>query len=168
MALVAQEPAVFSTSVRDNIAYGFGPTAVVTDAAVEAAARTAAAHAFIIALPDGYATRLGDGGTGLSGASGSAFAWRGRSSAGRRCCSSTRPRRRSTWRRSGRCRGPSTRRRRGGRPSLSPTGCRRSPPRIALRSCRGGSSSRRARTQSCWGGGGVRRQDGGRPGWMGV
>jgi len=67
LALVAQEPAVFSTSVHDNIAYGFGPGAVVTDAAVEAAARTAAAHDFITALPDGYATRLGDGGAGLSG-----------------------------------------------------------------------------------------------------
>ncbi|GAB0489779.1 hypothetical protein MMPV_001004 [Pyropia vietnamensis] len=66
-ALVSQEPDLFSRSVRDNIAYGFPPDAVVTDGQIEAAARLAAAHDFIMALPNGYATRLGDGGAGLSG-----------------------------------------------------------------------------------------------------
>lgn len=66
-ALVAQEPDLFSISVRDNIAYGFPADAVVTDGQVEAAARAAAAHDFITALPRGYDTRLGGGGGGLSG-----------------------------------------------------------------------------------------------------
>lgn len=66
-ALVSQEPDLFSMSIRDNIAYGFPADAVVTDGQIEAAARMAAAHDFIAALPAGYATRLGDGGSGLSG-----------------------------------------------------------------------------------------------------
>src|SRR5205823_7354271 len=51
-------------SVRANIAYG-RPDA--TDAEVEEAARAAEAHAFIAALPEGYATLLGEGGYTLSG-----------------------------------------------------------------------------------------------------
>lgn len=65
--VVSQEPDLFSISVRDNIAYGFSPDAVVTDGQIEAAARAAAAHDFITALPHGYDTRVGDGGGGLSG-----------------------------------------------------------------------------------------------------
>jgi ATP-binding cassette subfamily B protein len=55
---------LFSESVRDNIAYG-RPEA--TDAEIEAAARTAAAHAFITELPDGYDTMVGERGLTLSG-----------------------------------------------------------------------------------------------------
>ncbi len=63
-ALVSQEVDLFDDSVRANIAYG-QPDA--SDAAIEAAARGAAAHDFICALPDGYATLIGPGGASLSG-----------------------------------------------------------------------------------------------------
>lgn len=69
LAIVSQEPDLFSMSVRDNIAYGFTNTegTVVTDAQVEAAARLANAHDFITALPDGYASDVGERGGRLSG-----------------------------------------------------------------------------------------------------
>ncbi|WP_422630813.1 ABC transporter transmembrane domain-containing protein [Pseudomonas mucidolens] len=63
-ALVSQSPALFFGSVEDNIRYG-NPSA--TFAQVEAAARIAHAHDFILQMPDGYQTHLGDGGIGLSG-----------------------------------------------------------------------------------------------------
>lgn len=63
-ALVSQNPALFYGSVEDNIRYG-RPGA--SDAEVEAAARAAHAHEFIIRLPQGYRTHLGEGGIGLSG-----------------------------------------------------------------------------------------------------
>jgi ATP-binding cassette subfamily B protein len=50
--------------VEDNIRYG---RASASQAEVEAAARAAHAHEFIMAMPDGYKTHLGDGGLGLSG-----------------------------------------------------------------------------------------------------
>ena len=64
MALVPQDPVIFSTSARENIRFG-RPDA--TDAEVEAAARAAAAHDFIAGLPEGYATVLGERGMLLSG-----------------------------------------------------------------------------------------------------
>ncbi len=64
IGLVSQGVFLFSGSVRDNIAYG-SPEA--TDAAIEAAARLAEAHDFITALPQGYATRVGERGVKLSG-----------------------------------------------------------------------------------------------------
>ncbi|WP_439888705.1 ABC transporter transmembrane domain-containing protein [Pseudomonas sp. MBLB4123] len=63
-ALVSQNPALFFGTVEDNIRYG------KTDAGhaeVEAAARAAHAHEFIMRLPAGYQTHLGDAGLGLSG-----------------------------------------------------------------------------------------------------
>jgi ATP-binding cassette subfamily B protein len=63
-ALVSQNPALFYGSVEDNLRYG-KPTA--SHAEVEAAARAAHAHEFIMKMPGGYQTRLGDGGLGLSG-----------------------------------------------------------------------------------------------------
>ena len=63
-ALVSQTPALFFGSVEDNIRYG---NAQATDAQVEAAARIAHAHDFILQMPEGYKTHLGDGGQGLSG-----------------------------------------------------------------------------------------------------
>jgi ABC-type multidrug transport system fused ATPase/permease subunit len=87
-ALVPQMPALWSDSVEYNIAYGGLPDAPPTPdagvpvdagagasvpptfvhrAEVEAAARTANAHAFIAAFPHGYATHAGAGGAGLSG-----------------------------------------------------------------------------------------------------
>ncbi|MGY2856997.1 ABC-type multidrug transport system fused ATPase/permease subunit [Pseudomonas tolaasii] len=63
-ALVSQSPALFFGSVEENIRYG-NPSA--TREQVEAAARIAHAHDFIVQMPDGYQTHLGDGGMGLSG-----------------------------------------------------------------------------------------------------
>lgn len=64
LAIVPQQPALFSTDVRRNIAYG-RPDA--SNAEIEAAARRAHAHEFIRALPDGYGTDLGERGVRLSG-----------------------------------------------------------------------------------------------------
>jgi len=61
---VSQDVFLFAGTVRDNIAYG-RPTA--TDAEVESAARQAEAHGFIEALPEGYATLVGERGQRLSG-----------------------------------------------------------------------------------------------------
>ncbi|MCJ1888178.1 ATP-binding cassette domain-containing protein [Pseudomonas sp. LA21] len=63
-ALVSQNPALFFGSVEENIRYG-RPDA--SDAEVEAAARAAHAHEFILRLPQGYQTHLGESGQGLSG-----------------------------------------------------------------------------------------------------
>jgi ATP-binding cassette subfamily B protein len=70
VAVVPQEPALFATSVAENIRYG-RPGA--SDGEVEAAARLANAHEFISAFPEGYATRVGERGAQLSGG-----AWGGR------------------------------------------------------------------------------------------
>jgi ATP-binding cassette subfamily B protein len=64
MALVPQDPVIFATSARENIRFG-RPEA--TDAEVEAAAKAAAAHEFIAALPQGYDSYLGERGVMLSG-----------------------------------------------------------------------------------------------------
>jgi subfamily B ATP-binding cassette protein MsbA len=64
IGLVPQEPALFSGTVRDNIAYA-RPGASRED--VEAAARAAHAHEFIERLPQGYDTVVGERGVKLSG-----------------------------------------------------------------------------------------------------
>ncbi|MFO0591044.1 MAG: ABC transporter transmembrane domain-containing protein [Polyangiaceae bacterium] len=64
VGVVSQEPILFSTSIAENIRYG-RPDA--TDAEVEAAARTANAHAFVTKFPEGYATLVGERGVQLSG-----------------------------------------------------------------------------------------------------
>ncbi|OYX41928.1 MAG: ABC transporter [Rhodobacterales bacterium 32-67-9] len=64
VALVPQDPVIFAASARDNIRYG-RPEA--SDAEVEAAAKAAAAHDFIAALPEGYDSYLGERGVMLSG-----------------------------------------------------------------------------------------------------
>ncbi|MGC8507326.1 MAG: thiol reductant ABC exporter subunit CydD [Thiomonas sp.] len=64
VAWVPQRPHVFEGTVRDNIALGQAPA---SHAAVERAARAAQAHDFIVALPQGYDTPLGERGMGLSG-----------------------------------------------------------------------------------------------------
>ena len=63
VGLVPQEPYLMSASVRDNIAMG---RPGIGDDAVEAAAQAARAHDFITALPQGYDTRLGEGGARVS------------------------------------------------------------------------------------------------------
>jgi ATP-binding cassette subfamily B protein len=64
IALVPQQPALFTGDVRYNIAYG---KLDASDAEIVAAARAAHAHDFISALPNGYASHLGDQGVRLSG-----------------------------------------------------------------------------------------------------
>src|SRR5207253_1595977 len=64
VGVVAQDPFLFSTTVRENIAFGV-PDA--TDAEVEEAARRAQAHEFIAELPDSYETVIGERGITLSG-----------------------------------------------------------------------------------------------------
>jgi ATP-binding cassette subfamily B protein len=64
IGVIAQDPFLFSASVRENIAFG-RPEA--TPAAIERAAQLAQAHEFIEALPDGYDTVIGERGITLSG-----------------------------------------------------------------------------------------------------
>ena len=64
LALVQQEVFLFDGSVRDNIAYGRHDA---TDAEIEDAARRANAHEFIVRLPQGYETFIGERGVKLSG-----------------------------------------------------------------------------------------------------
>jgi ATP-binding cassette subfamily B protein/subfamily B ATP-binding cassette protein MsbA len=64
VALVLQDPIVFGATIRENIAYG-RPAATAEE--VERAARAANAHEFIAALPEGYATVVGERGVTLSG-----------------------------------------------------------------------------------------------------
>jgi ATP-binding cassette subfamily B protein len=64
VGIVPQDSVVFSTSAMENIRYG-RPSA--GDDEVIAAAKAAYAHDFITALPDGYATYLGERGVRLSG-----------------------------------------------------------------------------------------------------
>src|SRR2546422_6631147 len=64
IGIVPQEPALFSGSVLENIAYARPDAA---QAGVEAAARAAHAHEFIARLPQGYGTLVGERGVKLSG-----------------------------------------------------------------------------------------------------
>src|SRR5674476_1212396 len=64
IAIVPQDPVIFSANALDNIRYG-RPAA--SDAEVMAAARAALVDEFIARLPDGYQTFLGERGTRLSG-----------------------------------------------------------------------------------------------------
>src|SRR4051812_1048396 len=63
--IVSQDTVLFNDTVRNNIAYGTSSS--YTNEQIEAAARAANAHDFIVALPDGYETVLGERGTRLSG-----------------------------------------------------------------------------------------------------
>jgi ATP-binding cassette subfamily B protein len=64
---VGQDVFLFQGTVRDNLAYGRPDAADVTDAELERAARLAEAHDFIVELPDGYDTVVGERGQKLSG-----------------------------------------------------------------------------------------------------
>ncbi|GAB5433352.1 MAG: ABC transporter transmembrane domain-containing protein [Epibacterium sp.] len=64
IALVPQDPVIFAATARDNIRFG-RPDA--SDAEVEAAAKAAAAHEFIMKLPEGYDAYVGERGVMLSG-----------------------------------------------------------------------------------------------------
>ena len=63
-AIVLQEPVLFAASIAENIAYG-KPDA--SDDEIVAAAEAAASHEFILNLPDGYDTQVGERGSRLSG-----------------------------------------------------------------------------------------------------
>ena len=64
VALVPQQPVLFAASAMDNIRYG---RLEASDAEVRAAARAAEADGFLEALPQGYASELGERGSRLSG-----------------------------------------------------------------------------------------------------
>ncbi|HQY94059.1 ABC transporter ATP-binding protein [Caldilinea sp.] len=64
IGMVLQEPFLFSTTIRENIAYGIEN---VADDEVITAAKAANAHDFIMRFPDGYATHVGERGVTLSG-----------------------------------------------------------------------------------------------------
>jgi subfamily B ATP-binding cassette protein MsbA len=64
LALVSQDVVLFDDTVKANIAFG---RLDADDGEIEAAARAAAAHEFIMQLPDGYDTMVGEEGTRLSG-----------------------------------------------------------------------------------------------------
>lgn len=64
IALVQQEPALFATSIYENILYGKDGA---SEGEVIEAAKLANAHSFISALPEGYSTKVGERGVQLSG-----------------------------------------------------------------------------------------------------
>ncbi len=64
ISLVSQEAVLFNDTIRANIALG---RASATHAEIEQAARAAAAHEFIMALPEGYGANVGERGGRLSG-----------------------------------------------------------------------------------------------------
>ena len=66
MALVSQEPNLFSYSIGENIAYGDNSRSVPMDEIVSAAQK-ANIHTFIKELPNGYDTNVGSKGAQLSG-----------------------------------------------------------------------------------------------------
>ncbi|KAF7096990.1 hypothetical protein CFC21_098862 [Triticum aestivum] len=66
VSLVNQDPVLFSASVGENIAYGL-PDDVVSKDEIIKAAKAANAHEFIISLPQGYDTLVGERGSLLSG-----------------------------------------------------------------------------------------------------
>ena len=64
IGVVSQEPVLFDTTIAENIRYGKEDA---TMQEIEEAAKNANAHDFIMALPKGYDTPVGEGGTQLSG-----------------------------------------------------------------------------------------------------
>lgn len=73
LSLVAQEPCLFSGSVRENIMFGVSRQETAHDGEmadeerVHAAARAAGIHDFVTSLPEGYETDIGTAGVALSG-----------------------------------------------------------------------------------------------------
>lgn len=64
IGIVMQDTLLFSGTIRENIAYGV-PEASLDE--IVRVARLAQAHEFIVGLPDGYSTKIGENGVGLSG-----------------------------------------------------------------------------------------------------
>lgn len=68
IALVSQAPVLFPSTVAENITYGLRETSEYRSTHnLHAAAREAGIHDFIMSLPQGYETKIGDGGMGISG-----------------------------------------------------------------------------------------------------
>lgn len=68
VAVVSQTPNLFDASIRENIAYGrVGEDNGMSDADVERAARAANVHEFIMSLPQGYDTLIGENASLISG-----------------------------------------------------------------------------------------------------
>ncbi|KAI8882790.1 hypothetical protein K501DRAFT_323826 [Backusella circina FSU 941] len=70
MAVVGQEPILFDMSIRENVEFGIDKETHGSDITleqIEKACKSANIHDFIISLPDGYDTRVGDKGSQLSG-----------------------------------------------------------------------------------------------------
>ena len=68
IAIVPQQPTLFAATVAANISYGLPESSPLTSmASIRAAATAAGIDQFILSLPQGYSTLIGDGGTALSG-----------------------------------------------------------------------------------------------------
>lgn len=68
IAIVSQQPTIFPDTVLGNISYGMEKTSALSSMPrIRAAAQAAGIDDFIISLPKGYFTVIGDGGIGLSG-----------------------------------------------------------------------------------------------------
>lgn len=67
MALVGQEPILFDMTIGENISFGVDESIQVTQEQIEDACRASNIHKFIVGLPQGYDTRVGDKGSQLSG-----------------------------------------------------------------------------------------------------
>jgi ATP-binding cassette subfamily B protein len=67
VAVVSDDPFLFSASVAENIAYARSGGPAVPRSEIEAAAERAQAHEFIVELPQGYETQVGERGLTLSG-----------------------------------------------------------------------------------------------------
>ncbi|KAL0942300.1 ABC transporter [Colletotrichum truncatum] len=67
ISLVAQEPSLFTGTIRDNILLGIEDESSVSDEAIHAAAKDAGIHEFVMSLPEGYNTAVGQAGVALSG-----------------------------------------------------------------------------------------------------
>lgn len=66
IGLVSQEPLLFDLTIRENIAFGMN-TRDVTQEEIETAAKAANIHRFVVSLPQGYNTLVGEKGTLISG-----------------------------------------------------------------------------------------------------
>lgn len=64
---MSQEPILFSSSIRENIAYGAANPESVSQDDIEKAAKEANAHDFIMRFPEKYETVVGERGVMLSG-----------------------------------------------------------------------------------------------------
>ncbi|GAB7358522.1 hypothetical protein MBLNU230_g2585t1 [Neophaeotheca triangularis] len=68
ITIVSQTSQLFPTTAAENITYGLpAHSPLASPSAIETAARQAGIHDFLTSLPLGYATRIGEGGLGLSG-----------------------------------------------------------------------------------------------------